>query len=122
MRQTVHARMRRRRFLEKSVGGVGLMCLAGCRREEQATSFFSAGTPAYSTSFPLTENPISEGGAWTTGGRVGLDWQDIRTDRGVAFGVGPSDGYNDCIAYLSALRSIRHSVQATVRKRPRYRP
>jgi len=110
--------MRRRRFLEQSIGGVGLMCLAACQPEEQP----DAGPATYSTSFPLTENPISEGGAWTTGGRVGVDWQDVRTERGLAFGVAASSGYNDCIACLTRLRSARHFVRATVRKRPRYRP
>jgi hypothetical protein len=114
--------MRRRSFLSQSVGGAGLMCLVGCQRQERPTSFLPAGTSTHSTTFPLAENPISEGGAWTNGGRVGLDWQDIRTDRGLAFGVAPSTGYNDCIACLSGLRSIRHVVRATVRKRPRYRP
>lgn len=33
----------------------------------------------YSTSFPLTENPISEGGKWLTGLTDGLAWTDIQT-------------------------------------------
>lgn len=36
----------------------------------------------YSTTFPLTENPISEGGIWLTGGTDGLDWIDIQTTPG----------------------------------------
>src|SRR5690349_19703043 len=33
----------------------------------------------YTTTFPLTENPISEGGRWNSGGAVGLDWHDVST-------------------------------------------
>jgi hypothetical protein len=38
---------------------------------------WSQGT--YTTSFPVTENPISEGGKWISGRAVGLDWTDVRT-------------------------------------------
>jgi hypothetical protein len=75
---------------------------------------------SYSTSFDSTENPISEGGMWKVGGTVGLDWQNIRTSGGVAYGVGTSAGYNDCIACLPSLASNKHFVQATVRKRAGY--
>jgi hypothetical protein len=34
---------------------------------------------SYSTTFPLTENPISEGGSWTNGGATGLDWANVQT-------------------------------------------
>lgn len=36
----------------------------------------------YSTNFPLTENPISEGTRWVTGLTDGLDWNDIQTSAG----------------------------------------
>jgi len=98
------------------------MCLVACGREKQAVSARPAEARTYSTAFPLTESPVSEGGLWTNGGVVGLDWQNVQTDRGLAFGVGPSITYNDCIACLSGLRSTRHSVWATVYRRPRYRP
>ena len=98
------------------------MCLVACSREKQPVSDLPVGARTYSTAFPLAENPVSEGGLWTNGGAIGLDWQNIQTDRGLAFGVGPSIGYNDCIACLSGLRSTRHSVWATVHRRPRYRP
>jgi hypothetical protein len=58
----------------------------------------------YSTSFPLTENPISEGGIWVNGKAVGIDWNDVKTTPGKAFASMLSGGasrYNDSIAHLS---------------------
>jgi len=57
----------------------------------------------YSTSFPLTENPISEGGKWVNGGATGLDWTNIRTTANVkAYGSnsGINPGYDDSTAVL----------------------
>lgn len=39
---------------------------------------------SYSTNFPLTEDPISEGGRWINGFTTGLDWNDCRTTGGLA--------------------------------------
>jgi hypothetical protein len=72
--------------------------------------------PSYSTSFPATENPISEGGRWTNGGTTGLDWQNARTTTGtpnLMYGAGTSSDYNDCIAVLSGFPA-NQSAQATV--------
>lgn len=59
---------------------------------------------SYSTSFPNTENPISEGGNWVNGFTTGLDWSDVRTTPGLAFtadaGTGTSDP-NDQTAILT---------------------
>jgi hypothetical protein len=42
----------------------------------------------YTTSFPATENPISEGGNWANGGQSpALDWTNCRTTSGLAFGT-----------------------------------
>src|SRR5437879_2900763 len=56
---------------------------------------------SYSTNFPLTENPISEGGRWLNGGTVGLDWTNFRTTSNKAYGleVG-TNGYDDSTAIL----------------------
>jgi hypothetical protein len=61
------------------------------------------GHRTYATDFPLTENPISEGGNWTNGKTDGIDWSDIRTTAGFAFGtqVPPSGPpFNDSVALL----------------------
>jgi hypothetical protein len=56
----------------------------------------------YSTSFNLTENPISEGGKWTNGS-IGIDWKPVQTTGYGAFpGAFESGaGANDCIAHLN---------------------
>lgn len=39
----------------------------------------------YSTTFPATENPVSEGGVWLNGLADGLLWLDIQTIGGIAY-------------------------------------
>jgi hypothetical protein len=41
---------------------------------------------SYSTHFELDEEPISEGGMWINGGTDGLDWVDVITRNGLAYG------------------------------------
>jgi len=41
----------------------------------------------YSTNFPRAESPISEGGKWYNGQTNGLDWANVRTSPGFAFGT-----------------------------------
>jgi hypothetical protein len=83
-------------------------------------SFIRFNAPAassFSTSFPLTENPISQGGAWRTGLGTGLVWTDPQTDGAGAFGTMISfDTVNfiDSIGCLSGF-SANHSVTATLR-------
>ncbi len=70
----------------------------------------------YSTSFPLTENPISEGGVWINGGVTGLDWKDARTTPGKVFGTqtGSSGTYDDTTAVLNGTWGPNQDVSATV--------
>jgi hypothetical protein len=42
---------------------------------------------SYATHFQLDEDPISEGGIWINGGRDGIDWSDVVTKNGVAYGA-----------------------------------
>ncbi len=72
----------------------------------------------YSTSFPLAENPISEGGEWVNGGSVGLDWSDVETTPGLAFGLESGTvGYTDGIAFLqTGTWGSNQTLQATVYK------
>jgi hypothetical protein len=73
-----------------------------------------AGT--YTTNFPLTENPISEGGHWINGLTNGLDWTDVATTPGKAFGtqtgIGPD--YADSTALLTGTWGADQTAQATV--------
>ncbi|HET7538562.1 MAG TPA: hypothetical protein VFK05_01775 [Polyangiaceae bacterium] len=57
----------------------------------------SGGALSYSTEFDLTEAPISEHGAWT---HSGLDWTQVDTASGRAFGTHSGSAYNDSYAHL----------------------
>jgi hypothetical protein len=76
---------------------------------------------SYSTTFPRTENPISEGGKWINGQAAGLDWADVRTASGFAFGaeiggVRPEpQKYDDSTALLTGAWGPDQMAQATVR-------
>jgi hypothetical protein len=68
------------------------------------TACAAAAQKSYSTNFAATENPISEGGVWTDGGAVGLDWTNVRTTPGLAFAtqtIHSPPPYDDSIACLS---------------------
>lgn len=79
-----------------------------------ASLAFSQGT--YTTSFPATENPISEGNRWLLGGTDGTDWADVRTDNGRATGKenGLGADYKDGTAILKGTWGANQSVMATV--------
>jgi hypothetical protein len=70
----------------------------------------------YTTTFPATENPISEGGKWINGQAVGLDWQNVRTKPGLAYGADASGtpNYNDPTALLTGTWGPDQTVEATV--------
>ena len=73
----------------------------------------------YTTTFPLTENPILENGAWVNGGTTGLDWSNVQTAAGRAFGTQSGTDacpicYNDSTAILAGPWNPDQSVQATV--------
>ena len=68
----------------------------------------------YTTSFPLTENPISEGGRWINGGTVGLDWTDISTTPGLAVGHELNGNASDATAILTGTWAADQYAQATV--------
>ena len=70
----------------------------------------------YTTNFPLIENPISEGGHWINGLLNGIDWADVATTPGMAFGtqtgIGPN--YADSTALLTGSWGPTQTVQAVV--------
>ena len=67
----------------------------------------------YTTTFPLTEDPISEGGNWICGS-AGLDWYDIKTTGGNAIGEASPESYSDPCAILTGIWGPNQSVEATV--------
>ncbi|HTQ54779.1 MAG TPA: hypothetical protein VMI94_09985 [Bryobacteraceae bacterium] len=73
---------------------------------------------SYQTTFPLTENPISEGGRWSNGAADGVDWCNVRTRLGEAFGVGPCPvEYADPTAILKGAWGPDQTVEAKARIR-----
>jgi hypothetical protein len=81
----------------------------------------SRGTPrTYTTHFPRAESPLSEGGKWTNGQKDGLDWADVRTTPGLAFGTEyggrrpAPQKYDDSTALLAGAWGPDQTAQATV--------
>ncbi|PYX51407.1 MAG: ATP-dependent DNA ligase, partial [Acidobacteria bacterium] len=70
---------------------------------------------SYTTNFSLTENPISEAGKWINGKATGLDWADVRTTPGLAFGAQTATAINDdSTAVLTGTWGPDQTAQATV--------
>jgi hypothetical protein len=86
-------------IVRKLAVAVLLACLPGC-----GGSFTSPDPPStpgkYSTKFPLTENPISEGGNWVNGQALGVDWTNISTTPGRAVGHETGANFTDSTAVL----------------------
>lgn len=69
----------------------------------------------YTTHFPLTESPISEGGNWINGRTTGLDWADVAVTNGRAIGLESGfTGYDDATALLTGTWGSNQSATATV--------
>jgi hypothetical protein len=75
----------------------------------------------YTTNFSLAENPISEAGNWTNGQADGLDWTNVRTTPGFAFGTEfgghrpAPQMYDDSTALLTGTWRPNQTAEATVR-------
>lgn len=64
-------------------------------RDDATPAALATGLKSFSTSFPANESPISQGGIWLGGATVGLDWHDVNTNGGHAFGTQPTGSAND---------------------------
>jgi hypothetical protein len=71
---------------------------------------------SYSTMFPLTESPVSEGGRWMGGKMTGLDWGDVSTTPEYAFGHAGPKAYADSVALLTGEWPSNQSVEVVVEK------
>ncbi len=70
----------------------------------------------YTTTFPLVESPLSEGGKWINGGTTGLRWNNCYSSGGFAGGVGPASvPYADPTCILAGSWGPLQTVTATVR-------
>ena len=69
----------------------------------------------YTTTFPLTQNPISEGGNWIGGSTAGGNlWGNVQTTPGKAFGVNEPTTYGDPTAILTGSWGPNQTVQGTM--------
>jgi hypothetical protein len=79
-------------------------------------------TTTYTATFALTENPMSESGSWTNGLAVGLDWNNVQTKSGNAFGTAfTPNSYADNIAHLSGFPA-NHYIEGVVHRAGGYNP
>lgn len=70
----------------------------------------------YSTTFTASENPISQESSWYNGADDGIDWCNVQTSTGYAWGVGPCPvKYADPTAILKGTWGPNQTVQATAR-------
>jgi hypothetical protein len=79
----------------------------------------SALANSYTTSFPSTENPISESGMWINGGTTGINWTNVQTTPGLAFGTMPGilsgvGVYADSTAVLAGNWGPNQTATATI--------
>ena len=96
--------------------GMQFVAFRGASNGTSGTDPNNSSLNTYSTNFPHTENPISEGGNWINGKAVGLDWLNVQTTSGHAFGAGTSTAtpYNDPTAVLTGSWSSNQKAQAVV--------
>jgi chitodextrinase len=96
--------------------GMQFVAFRGASNGTSGTDPNNGSLNTYSTNFPHTENPISEGGNWINGKAVGLDWLNVQTTPGHAFGGGTSTAtpYNDPTAVLTGSWSSNQKAQAVV--------
>jgi hypothetical protein len=99
---------------------LAMLPLVGSRKathRAQSIQWSHGAHRTYTTDFPRTENPISEGGNWSNGKTDGVHWSDVRTTRGLAFGTQiPPTGppYDDSIAVVTGSWNPNQMATATV--------
>jgi hypothetical protein len=82
--------------------------------QADAQSLKVKATRSYSSRFKLNENPISERGKWINGARDGIDWYDVITKNGVAFGAVTKGEYTDPTALLTGVWGKNQTATAKV--------
>ena len=87
---------------------------ADCRISSNEARAAGSGQ-TYSTSFPATEEPLSEGGCWINGKTVGFDWADVLSSPGLAFGKDLPSHYADPTAVLTGTWDPDQEAEARIR-------
>ena len=94
--------------------GIGLMIAIWLASTLPLNTVSAASGTTYTTDFPLTENPLSEGGKWIDGKTTGIEWGNVQTGQSNAYGVNLSSQYGDPTAVLFGTWGPDQTVQATV--------
>jgi hypothetical protein len=104
------------RFLSFVVTAAVVVTAAGCSANNPTKAPSAAAPPgnSYTTSFPLKENPISEGGRWMDGETVGLDWGNVSTTPGLAIGHAGPKRFADGTALLNGTWGPTQTAEAVV--------
>jgi hypothetical protein len=74
----------------------------------------AASVRSYSTRFQVNEDPISESGKWINGAKDGIDWYNVITKNGVAYGAVSKGNYTDPTALLTGAWGTNQTVKAKV--------
>jgi len=69
---------------------------------------------SFTTRFELDEDPISEGGNWLNGAKDGVDWFNVITKNGVAYGAVSQGDFTDPTALLAGSWGKNQKVKARV--------
>jgi hypothetical protein len=107
------------KFLTLALAVAFVVAASGCSSTDKKSSIsavipVAAHVNTYTTNFPLTENPISEGGHWISGKAVGLDWGDISTTPGLAIGHAGPKHFADATALLKGTWGPTQTAEAVV--------
>ena len=110
------------KFLTLALATAFVAASSGCSSTPQKPS--TAAAPAavpvaphvntYTTSFPLKEDPMSEGGRWVDGKAVGLDWGNVSTTPGLAIGHAGPKRFADATSLLKGTWGPTQTAEAVV--------
>ena len=110
-------------FVGPTVLATAITVIAGCSGNSKATlppaPVTTSSAPfvtTYTTTFPLKEDPISEGGRWIGGKTVGIDWGNVSTKRALAIGHAGSRSFADSVALLTGNWEPNQTAEAVVEK------
>jgi hypothetical protein len=101
------------RFLSFVVSAAAVVAVSGCSPTKAPSAAAPLGN-SYTTSFPLKENPISEGGRWIDGEAVGIDWGNVSTTPGLAIGHAGPKRFADGTALLNGTWGPTQTAEAVV--------
>jgi hypothetical protein len=94
------------------IRGINILPIAN---EVSTTQGNGGASRTYVANLVLSENPISENGNWVNGKAVGIDWANVATTPGLAYGTESGrDGYDDSVALLTGTLGSDQMAEATV--------